>query len=159
MQPLFCGTVDAWRRVEEKLQLEFPEDYKRCIDRYGEGEFGEFLYLLNPHLVASGYSYSEHIQEILAACNTMAAAFPNRVPFPIYPAKHGLLPAATTSNGDVVYWETVGDAQDWPIIVFASRYGRYERFELGIVEFIHRLLVGTLASDIIPEDLPRTFNQ
>jgi hypothetical protein len=158
VRALFAGGADKWRQMEESLGLCFPEDYKPCLDRYGHGEFDGFLYVLDPFFEAPGYDYFNHIREILAAYTTLKSVAPDRLPFACYPAKDGLFPAATTSNGDVIYWATHGEPENWPLIVYASRHWRYERFNFGIVELVTRMLLGSLNSDILPEDLPPGFS-
>jgi hypothetical protein len=46
--PVDTGSPDQWGEVERALGMPLPSDYKQFINVYGDGEFGDFLYVFNP---------------------------------------------------------------------------------------------------------------
>jgi hypothetical protein len=59
-----------WMRIEKHLNLEFPDDYKDLVSKFGTGCFGVALYLKNPvasseHVVLSHERIIHHFNTIL----------------------------------------------------------------------------------------------
>ena len=61
---------------------------------------------------------------------------PDAIVHPLFPDKGGLLPWATTDNGDTLYWLTEGPPEAWPTLINYSRSSEYHRYNVGCVGFI-----------------------
>lgn len=72
------------------------------------------------------------------------------MPYPIHPEPGGILPWATTDNGDTLYWLTDGDPDSWPILIRESRGPGRVVYPFGVAEFLHRWLSGKLTCPIFP---------
>jgi hypothetical protein len=70
---------------------------------------------------------------------------------PPYPAPGGLLPWASSNQGDVFLWTTAGPGPDaWPVTV-ASRDGCWWHYAGGAAQFLAELLDGSLEGWGLPE--------
>lgn len=145
-----AGTEQDWPEVERILGTTLPDDYKRLINAYGTGKFSQFLYVLNPFAQKTERNFWRIKNDILDAYRASRRQFPEDFPDPPFPELHGFLPWARTDNGNEIYWQTSGEPDQWPIIMFESRRGSLERYELAPTEFITGLLSGGIKSNIFP---------
>jgi hypothetical protein len=132
-----------WGSLERRLGLELPEDFKALIETYGSGSFSDFLVPINPFR-GTGLEWAD--RNILRFDREIRAEFPREMPYPIHPEPGGILPWATTDNGDVLYWLTAGDT--WPILVRDSRGPETAVYPFGAAEFLLRWLSGKLVCPI-----------
>lgn len=150
--PLERGRPADWQAVEEDLGTPLPDDFKHLIATYGAGSFDDFLYVYNPF---AGNQYLNLLRQKelnLTAYTAARKDTPDLLPFPPYPEPGGLLPWAGADNGDRLYWQTVGQPDTWPIVLFDGDHVRHEVYPLRVSDWLAQVMVGTLKPRIFPED-------
>jgi hypothetical protein len=146
--------AEDWAAVEGGLGTPLPPDYKAFVEGYGTGAIDDFLWVFNP------FSANEHANLIsqtkvrLDSLRSLRDEFQLDIRYELFPAGGGLLPFGATANGDVLFWETAGEPQDWAVIVGESRASEYESFGSNMTGFLHDILSRKEVSRIFPEDFP-----
>jgi hypothetical protein len=152
--PVDSGSVDEWLAIEEKLGTPLPTDYKEYINTYGTGTIGSFLWPYNPFSNNENLNLITRIEQDLSALRQIKDEFgEEEVPYPLYPETGGLLSWAISDNGDVLYWLTQGNREDWRIVINESRGPWFEQFEESTTSFLTKLASGDLVTEILG-DLP-----
>jgi hypothetical protein len=131
-EPAEHPAVD-WAATEAALGTALPEDYKEIVDLFGPGGFDEYLDLIVP-----GGSGTDLVRfsEIDAAHSVSLWA-----PYPVYPARNGLLRWGTSEYELDLVWQTgAADPADWPVLVREAPGEEWRRFDCGMGEFLARLL-------------------
>lgn len=137
-----------WRAVEKDLGTRLPEEYRRFFGLYGRVTLNGYLRFLDPfggdknlglaptlERVRDGEKYSADLGLASQA---------------VWPAEGGLLPIASTPNGDVLAYRTRGAPDGWTVAVL-SRESEVEEHDRGLIEFLARLVGGQLRSDMLLE--------
>ncbi|MFC7641032.1 hypothetical protein ACFQX6_08560 [Streptosporangium lutulentum] len=84
--------VDAhgdWSAVETTLGLGLPTDFKALIERYGLGQFLDFITPLTPF--GARDLLVQHAQRLLDRERSYREQYPDECPYPFYPEPGGLL--------------------------------------------------------------------
>jgi SUKH superfamily protein len=164
--PLQPPRAVDWTKVEEGLNVALPTGYKELVGLYGPGSIDEFLWLYSPAAMNPSLNLIRLIDDTLEALRSARGdpghelpgiavpPAPETVPFPIYPEPGGLLPWAGTDNGDMVYWETTGSADDWRIVVSASRLDRWFVTVGPAADWLLRVLSRHERVPMFPNDFP-----
>ncbi|MEU0215910.1 SMI1/KNR4 family protein [Streptomyces sp. NPDC006265] len=132
----------AWSEVEAELGAVLPGDYKRLCELYPALEFNDFLGFAGPE---PGHEHRwirgrrEELELIAEWCEEADLA----VPLHPYPAPGGLLPWASSNEGDHFLWTTLGGPDRWTVTV-ASRNGGWWHYTGGAVQFLADLVSGVL---------------
>jgi hypothetical protein len=140
--------ADAWARAEKQLGIPLPETYKAYIDRFGVGQICQFLIVHSPF--AKNLSFNlRNVHEmnalLLKQIQTDTLETLGTIPFfPLYPELEGLLCFATSANGDVLSWRTVGPSAAWPIVWWSTRNPGYDIYSSSLIELIDALITGRL---------------
>ncbi|MFE3905676.1 SMI1/KNR4 family protein [Streptomyces sp. NPDC059153] len=133
------GAAVDWARVESRLGTVLPGDYKELIERFGYGDFDDYLGLLVPDGPPGSLDLVE-FNEFWARAAAEDGGGPWE-PYRLYPAPGGLLQWASTEQRTSFYWLTEGaDPDRWPILVTGDDYTEWDRFDSSTGEFIHCLL-------------------
>ena len=141
---------DRWEIVEEQLGTRLPDDYKRFLEAFGISTINGFLVVLAP------LSSSQHVDLLkcgrieLEAYETSKREFPKYYRDEVYPTPCGILPFAITENGEVLYWRTVGNPEQWTVTVYESRGPKKFDFNGGVTEFLVAVLTGEIECDVLP---------
>jgi hypothetical protein len=144
------GITSDWEVIEKKLGTKLPDDYKAYINSFGSGVICGDLWVYNPFSDAQGLKL-EAIENILAMYRVMEEGLPKEFSYSFYPEKEGLLPCAGSEQSFFLMWHTVGEPNDWPIVVMdfvdmserATSYSltefiiKYLRKEIEIVKTDH----------------------
>lgn len=137
-----------WDEFNRRNRFDAPLDYRLLMTRYGSGGFGTdalpggWLYTLDPFDPV--VTLAQQSDWDRRNSRGLQRRFPEQYPgWPMWPDEGGLLPWANTADGDLVGWWTVGEADRWGTRFF-GRGDEFEEFAFGAVEFIVRLLKGTL---------------
>lgn len=150
--PFESGKDEDWAKVELEIGIKLPDDFKKFIEVYGTGKLGDFFYVLNPFAANKYVNLFEQIKVRLDANRMMQKQFPRSVPFPLYPEPDGILPWAFTDNGDVLFWLTKGEPDEWIVVVQESRLAEWEQFPESMSDFLTNLFKGKLSSRILGDD-------
>lgn len=143
------GIIEGFEKVERSLGMTLPSSYKELVHTYGDGEWFEMLYVLNPFYAQlndlepwfcgqRGYSGG------LSWCNALREGrkeYPEDFIYPIYPEPGGVFPWAFLYGGDVLYWLTEGSPDKWPSFLAArgDRDAEWERYDMSVTEILWRL--------------------
>jgi hypothetical protein len=138
-----------WSDVEKALGLQLPGSYKKLIDLFGASRWREFLQILSPF--DDAVNLIKHGEFILSADRVSRSAHKHHYPLPLYPEPGGLLPWATTDNGDALYFVTAGPPDDWPTLIKGPRSPELEASFLPPALLVHHIAVGTFQSTILPK--------
>lgn len=152
-RPAFAGTLKAFREVERDLELKLPDAFKRVVRAYGQGLWQGFWWIASPFAEDQpAHQRPWHIPRYRVAagpesCTILRetkAAYPQLLPWPIYPDQGGLFPWAMTDNGGVLYWLTAGDPESWPTLhdPHDARPEMWERFDVPFGELLYKTVTG-----------------
>jgi hypothetical protein len=147
------SSVD-WPQVEEKIGTPLPDDYKEFIQKYGTGVIDSFFWIFNPVSKNKNLNLIERIKISENELNTLRAQLPDRFTYAPYPNAGGLMPAGTTDNGDMIYWKTGKQPNQWSIVIGSTRDGEFEEFETGFTDFLVSLISRRFSSRILPSTFP-----
>ena len=147
-------TKEEWDKIELTLGIKLPTDYKMFINEYGVGSINDFLWILNPFTQNSNLNLIKKGKEIIEAYDISKNKFPEYFVHEVFPRKGGLLPCAITDNGDEIYWLTSNAVDEWHIIVYESRASEYYEYNMGLIEFLYKILVKEIECLAFPDDFP-----
>ncbi|GAA1026174.1 hypothetical protein GCM10009557_02930 [Virgisporangium ochraceum] len=145
-----------WQRVEARLGLALPADFKELLRRYGVGQFDDITLLTpfdtHPDAV---FDLVEYAEALTSWYDDLRDDDPENFPFPLYPENGGLLPWAKTGEGTDLCWLTEGRPDDWPTAVWNVREGGH-RYDRGAVELLYGYLSGQARVELLspPPDVP-----
>lgn len=168
--PQDSGKPKAWEKIEKRLGILLPPDYKDFIDIYGTGSFDDFVIVYNP------FAQNEYLN-LLYALDTLHQADKQTQllgdpvwtavhPFQLYPTPEGLLPwgCATPAVlprrqwhctlGGTLFWQIKGPPETWETIFYNLRSGEYEVWKHPMSEFLARLFNRQIESVLLPDDFP-----
>ncbi|MCT9010269.1 SMI1/KNR4 family protein [Streptomyces rhizosphaerihabitans] len=137
--------VGDWLAVEAQLPVTLPTDYKELVERYGWGEFCDFLYVRTPF---GGNRHNGLSWQDVRYQNEWTVPGSKRLPYPLYPAPGALLIWGGSPDADRLCWLTEGPPDTWPVVVW-SRDDDYEVYEMGCAAFIEGWTSGKIRSGII----------
>jgi len=147
--PVAAGEPTDFVSIETQFGLLFPDDYKLLINTYGDGQWQEFWYLLNP------FSRNENLNLLRQASRTGASGVDllsaeryirDRHPYPhaIWPEPEGIFPWAVTDNGGRFFWLVDGSPEAWSTIYYPSRDPDFKELNLSSAAIVAGLLSGEL---------------
>lgn len=147
--PVEVPTAETWNATEMQLSR-LPDDYKAFVDRFGTGNISGFIWILNPASQNRYLNLLVEMKPILSALRELRESG-EPCPYPLYPEPGGLLPFGKSDNGDALYWLTIGQPEQWPIVVNAARDPAYEKFECDMTDFLAGILNRRIHCSIFPE--------
>lgn len=141
-----------WDGFETSLGMRLPADYKWLVDTYGPGKFAGFLHVLQPYHESRYITVTHNLERGRDILRQVSAH--ETIPYNI----DQLMPAATTDNGDMIYWITCPfrEPDAWRITGNEARNTVWPFFDGGIVDFLVSILSGRRHFEIFPRDFPRT---
>lgn len=148
--PVAAGSLIAFHQVESTLGLALPEDYKLLVTMYGDGQWQEFWYLLNPfspnpHLNLLQQAPRDDVSgnNLLSAERYIRNRHPE-YPHKIWPEESGIFPWALTDNGGRFFWVIEGPPEEWASIYYPSRDPDHQELGLSTSEIVAGVLSGDL---------------
>lgn len=139
-----------WPRLESALGTALPADYKLLCELYPPFELSDFLLVGGPAQGAEGAWATADLDIVAEWCEDADVA----VPLHPYPAPGGLLPWASSSQGDLFLWTTSpAGPQEWTVTV-ASRSFVWWHYTGGAVQFLADLVSGALEPWALPTVRP-----
>ena len=155
--PKEIGTQKSWGRIEARLGLALPSDYKTLISNYGTGSFGNLINVYNP-FAQNEYLNLFYILDTLHQADQHARHLGNPHwtavdPFEYYPASDGLLPWGCTNNMHEIFcWQIKGKPETWETIFYNLGSGEYEVWKYPMTVFMCRLLTRQIESVLLVDD-------
>ncbi len=146
----------SWERVEERLDLRLPKDYKEFVYFFGPGEFDGFLIVAVPGLANPNIelvSWARRTQEnhrYLIEEERVVEEGLAEWPYPLTPSPGFFMPWGMTANGDRLHWDTNGEPDEWTVVVEDN--GSFELFtySVSMSEFLARFLRDDLDVPCLP---------
>lgn len=126
-----------------------PIDYKTLVQALKDDEDG--LYIDDFFTI---FDLNDDFNQVASLCynyQLSKKSFPDDYKHLVYPEKNGLLACGSTIDGDEIYWLT-SDKNNWKIIVY-NRSWDYIEYNMGIVEFLYKILTHQIECEFFPEDL------
>jgi hypothetical protein len=157
--PKETGSPKAWEKIDQRLGLTLPQDYKDIIDHYGTGTFNNFITLYNPFAENESlnlfHALETHHRASQMAQHMIDSPWTALHPFELYPAHQGLLPwGMATSFEKIFFWQIKGAPKNWNTIFYNLRNGEYEVWKIPCADFLEGIFTGTIQSVLLPEFLP-----
>lgn len=140
-----------WEPVETFFGTALPSDYKEFVRLYGSGYFMEFLRVRVPRAWNEYARIASQARIITRIFRGLEPLDP--YPYPFWPETGGLLPFATTDNGDELFWLTEGPPDTWRVVVWDRGLGEFETLDCGLTDF----LAGLATGEILPKEFPEDF--
>ncbi|MFF2774415.1 SMI1/KNR4 family protein [Streptomyces sp. NPDC058052] len=127
-----------WADVEARLGTSLPVDYRQLAEVFGEGAFDDHLRLYVPGAGPRGSDLVRHAHWLGEWAGARGELWQ---PYEVYPAPGGLLQWGDTEQADTFYWLTEGNDPDrWPILATEDDFASWQRFDVTLTEFLHRVL-------------------
>ncbi|MFG3192271.1 SMI1/KNR4 family protein [Streptomyces omiyaensis] len=146
----YLGERD-WAWVHESLGTRLPAEYVRLAEAYGGGEWRDWLRLHLP-LGTGEYDLVAWARWCTDNYRGLRASFPDRHPLAAWPEPGGLLPFASSIDGDQLCWLTEGDDPDaWPLVVVP----RHAPQGPPLTGTLTGVLLSWLRGELDEEGLPR----
>ncbi|WP_432978330.1 SMI1/KNR4 family protein [Dactylosporangium sp. CA-233914] len=141
-----------WRDVESRLGVVLPADYKRLVEVYGPGRFGDFLEVYTP---GAASQWVDIFHQAGRGEWRVQQFVQHGEQLPVEPSS--LLPVAGTDNGDTVYWvrKPLDQPDRWTIVVNQARnFLDWPAFDGGLVEFLVAVFSKEHKNRAFPDDFP-----
>lgn len=143
-----------WNKIEKKLGVPLPSDYRDFVVTYGTGTLGRFVIVCNAFSTIEGGALIPMVKYDCDILRSLRESEGNeQVPFDIHPHRPGLLPWGGDENGNSFYWLTEGKPDAWPCVVGEGRGKRWQTFEMRMTTFLAK----AFNRDIKVSVWPRTF--
>ncbi|PWI14472.1 hypothetical protein DI272_10150 [Streptomyces sp. Act143] len=133
-----------WAAVEEAWGLEFPSDYKQVIAHYGDVLFGDYLQVLAPSTVTPDTCDEPGAPRGGMGFITADARDTWMVTAPtgVETEAQDLVVWGAASSADLFCWLARGEPDEWPVVVFSHGEDTWTRYDVGMTEFLVRVLRG-----------------
>lgn len=145
------GSKNQWGNVTATFGKSLPTDYMLFIDRYGSGEIGNWLTILNPFSQNSNTNLIDSFPNLLASIASLKEEFPEYCPYNLMFEPGGLLPWGISIDGDIFCWTTAGVSGNWKIVIIC-RHSDHEEYSLSMSQFLIQAVSGIITSAAIPEN-------
>lgn len=141
LAPVDAGDAQKEAKIEKKLGIQLPEDFKHYWRRYGAGYFfgGRVVSVLNP--------FDDEFQRDISMDRDILLGRTEEVPYGVYPESPGLLLWGSDDEGYTMYWLTEGSPDKWPILVRCrEEVSFFEQFNVPMTSF----LAGSFSGELEP---------
>ncbi|MER7845747.1 SMI1/KNR4 family protein [Kitasatospora sp. NPDC096077] len=154
-----------WERSVERLGVRLPQDYRELVERYGYLEFGGDIRVSTPVLEPGGpeeetfnglYYFNKDVGEMLDGWYEWNPELGR--PYEPFPKEGCLLAWANNTMCDYFCWDTsVGDPEQWPVVVWRFDTSELIPFDGGMADFLTALLAGEFpdAREMISPSVPQ----
>ena len=155
--PKEIGSPKSWEKLEARLGVSLPTDYKEFIDAYGAGSFDGLITPYNPFAENEEFNLLYVLDTLHQADQQTqlqrGIAWTAVTPFELYPALDGLLPwGHATTFGQTFFWKVSGPPQTWETVFYHLQSGEYEVWKIPIVAFIAGILSREIESVLLSEN-------
>jgi len=146
--PIAALHLDDWGAVQQILGTPVPGDYREFISVYGSGAIDRFVIQVLNLSLEWDRSMSD---ELCAALASLHEDPYSDQPFPVFPEPGGLLPWGSGDDGDTFCWKTIGEPDDWPIVLFPRWGDVYFEYDLAMTDYLGGLVEGRIESKLSGE--------
>jgi hypothetical protein len=154
--PEETSSEKGWLKVQERLGLTLPADYKDLIDCYGTGFLAGWILPYNPfaknETMNLFWILNLHHQSTNQIRGKSKSNWSIVAPYQLYPEPGGLLPWGRSSSFEItMFWQVEGKPDSWTTILYNLLRGEYEVWKYGLVDFLYRLYSRNIKSLLLPE--------
>lgn len=137
--------------VEGLIGVSLPRDFVELAAHYPTLELDQFLRVPTP---APG-AERQYVDGIFHEIEILKDLVDDEISggYVAYPNPGGLIPWSESLSGDVFYWCTAGEPDDWPVVV-NSRNGEWWEFHGGALAFLVGLFDHSIERRGLPADVP-----
>ncbi|WP_143267679.1 SMI1/KNR4 family protein [Amycolatopsis alba] len=107
----------SWEELFERLGTRLPTEFVALTERYGYGYFADWLHVPAP-LRSDHRGLAKSVEESLYNYRDLRNDAPDYQPLAVWPEPGGFLPVLETQGGDEIGWLTLGEPDEWPVIVY-----------------------------------------
>jgi len=155
--PKEIGSPKAWEKIDQRLGVTLPQDYKDFVSLYGTGSFKDSVTLYNPFAENESLNlfHTLEIHHKATQMTQMVVDSPWTAihPFELYPAQQGLLPWGSMGNFEKnFFWHVNGSPQKWSTVFYDLRNGEYEVWKMPCTKFLAGIFTGKIRSVLLPND-------
>lgn len=156
--PMETGTQKKWAKVQERLGLVLPADYKAFIDSYGTGNFSNGISPYSPFASDESRNLFQaldlHHQASRQVQKKAKEDWSIVHPYKLYPAPGGLLPWGTMLSFEIgFFWLIDGKPASWKTILYNLRRGEYEVWKFCFTHFLYQLISGEIKTLLLPAEI------
>jgi hypothetical protein len=153
VRPFEAPTNIEWNAVENELGVSLPDDYKIFIQLYGSGRAANFLWVFNPFSRNENLNLIEQSRVQIKVLIELQF-YGEILPYKLFPEENGLLPFAITDNGDVLFWQVVGEPNNWPVVINETRSPEWIGFNMTMTNFFMEVFSKRLTCSFFPKAFP-----
>lgn len=136
----------SWDGLFERLGTRLPTEFVDLMERYGYGNFADWLRFPAP-LRSDHRGLAEQVEESLSIYRDLRDEFPDSQPLAVWPESGGFLPFADTHGGDEIGWLTLGEPDEWPVIVYPRHNDQGPPLAGRLTDLILEWLRGNFTTD------------
>ncbi|CAM3200206.1 SMI1/KNR4 family protein [Stackebrandtia soli] len=133
-----------WDDIEHELGTGLPSDYKALTDAFGFGCFADRLRLIEPDQWGDRALWIRWLRRLFTDLDSYARQHEPAFPYRFWPQESGLLPWADMDDQEYFCWHTVGEPNEWPIVVCDRSLRVSDVYPMRASEFLVALLRGTV---------------
>jgi hypothetical protein len=153
--------VVDWVEVERKLGRQLPTDYKEFATRFGPGHFEDgYLWVAVPQGEGRRLNFFESLDVNIGVLRDVRSRG-EAIPYPLYPENGGVIPWASTVDGDVFFWVTeYDDPNRWPVVLNEVRTTHWIELDGPMTRVLHSILTDRVCIGFLQQDLgagPHSF--
>lgn len=144
----------TWDELFGQLGTPLPTEYRELMETYGAGIWSSWLILVSPMPSGplkspEGYYHGLHdfATKSLDIYRDLRKDYPEFQPLAVWPEPGGFLPFADSIDGDELGWLTIGDPDDWPLIVHPRHYDQGPPLTSNLVDTLLEWLRGREAPE------------
>ncbi|GAA2865717.1 hypothetical protein GCM10010517_25120 [Streptosporangium fragile] len=134
-------TLD-WGQVFAAFETELPWDFVEFAERYGACEFNQWLGV-NDFRHSHDGDPRRGPQSAGDVYRVLRSAHPASYPFAARPEPEGFLAWGAIIDGDHFGWLTVGDPDDWPVVVWPRHREQGPAVHVPMTEFLLHWVSGS----------------
>lgn len=149
----YLGDGD-WDELFGELGSRLPAEYVRLMETYGTGIWSSWLRFVPPlrtdRPVPSAHGFHgllRHATWINDIYRELRAEHPEFQPLAVWPEPGGFFAFADSIDGDAIGWLTIGDPDDWPVIIYPRHYDQGPPLATNLVDTLLEWLRGREAPE------------
>ncbi|MCF2860457.1 SMI1/KNR4 family protein [Pseudoalteromonas sp. SMS1] len=128
--------ADDFLKLEEKLGVTLPNDYKSICMKFDIGGFYSYLYLFSPKMEGGVDTVHKKISNNIDMMLENLDGFPEFYDYKVFPEKGGLLPFGYSDNIDYLCWVCEGESSEWKVAVRSQDGYDVEYFDYTLIDFL-----------------------
>ena len=144
VNPTYTGDEASWREFEAELPFVLPSDYRDYITTYGLGCLGDMFVVYSPFCPIKVNNFQVNCRDVRSNLINECEEWLSEDVTESHP---GLILFGHDTNGSNLHWLTVGDPDEWPIIVGGGRNWQVSRYDLAMTSLFAGVLENTVGDE------------